>query len=57
LNNEATIIIRDMNGKQLLTKVLAEGNQLIEVGELATGMYHVQVETKYGSKILQLVKQ
>jgi hypothetical protein len=57
LTQDATIVIRDMHGKELISKTMVSGKQSIEVGNLATGIYHVQIQSKNGMHTLQLIKQ
>lgn len=57
LSQDASIVIRDMNGKELISKTMVSGKQSMEIETLATGVYHVQIQSKTGLYTLQLIKQ
>lgn len=55
--NTVQCILYDLEGKRIQTEKLKSGNNVIDVSNLATGIYHLYFETEQGNYEEQLVVQ
>ncbi len=56
-NESATLSIRDLSGRLVLTERVANGNAVLELSKLSSGNYILELQTEEGSLRKQVVKQ
>jgi hypothetical protein len=56
-NESATLSIRDLSGRLVLSERVANGNAVLELSKLSSGNYILELQTEEGSLRKQVVKQ
>ncbi len=55
LREDAVIKIYDLNGRQLLTRILCSGNHKLDISNLSNGVYIIKLESKFDVKAERII--